>query len=56
MSPSGFGYGYNMCRHLLVLEYLVRVNSAWGWTNQSMPQPVPSPDKRGGLASGASRL
>ena len=25
MSPSGFGHGYNMCRPLLVLEYLVRV-------------------------------
>ena len=30
--------------------------SAWGWTSQSIPQPVPSLDKRGGLASGASRL
>ena len=25
VSPSGFGHGYNMCRHLLVLECLVRV-------------------------------
>ena len=25
MSRSGFGHGYDMCRHLLVLEYLVRV-------------------------------
>ena len=25
VSPSGFGHGYNMCRHLLVLEYLVKV-------------------------------
>ena len=25
MSLSGFGHCYNMCRHLLVLEYLVRV-------------------------------
>ena len=25
MSPSGFGHGYNLCRPLLVLEYLVRV-------------------------------
>ncbi len=25
VSPSGFGHGYNICRHLLVLEYLVRV-------------------------------
>ena len=25
VSPSGVGHPYNMCRHLLVLEYLVRV-------------------------------
>ena len=27
-------------------------NMTWGWTVQSIQQPVPSPDKRGGLASG----
>ena len=25
MSPSGVGHSYNMCRHLAVLAYLVRV-------------------------------
>ena len=25
VSPSGFGHGYNMCRYLLVLVYLVTV-------------------------------
>ena len=42
---------YSTCYAAVAKKKVIRT-----WTSQSIPQPVPSPDKRGGLASGASRL
>ena len=41
---------------IMYIPYTIYAIHCLGWTNQSMPQPVPNPDRRGGLASGASRL
>ena len=35
-----------------MLYWVYFVTLPGGWTVQSIQQPVPSPDKRGGLASG----